>query len=141
MHLDNKPVCTCRQCCSGHRWNEIPSARRVGGVGNDRQMSELPGQRHAGEIESVPKVWIEGADTTFAEHHLVVAACQQIFGCEQPFLPCRCRAAFQQDGLPKLTEAAKQREVLHIARAYLDHVDMFRNDFNIVSAQYLRHYW
>ena len=66
MYLDDKAIGTCRECRAAHRRDQVAPTGRMRGIGDDRQMAQLPGQRHPGQVERVAQFGVVGTDSTFA---------------------------------------------------------------------------
>ncbi len=100
-------------------------AGAVAGVNEDGEMAALLHRGNDGEIESIARKIGEGADAAFAEHDVVVAFAHYIFGGHQEFIESGGHAAFEEHGLFGAAGAFEQREILHVARADLNHVGVF----------------
>ena len=74
------------------------------------------------EVESVARVVGEGAHAALAQDHVVIALAHDVFGGHQKFFERRRHAALQQHRFFRTPRAFQQREILHVARADLDHV-------------------
>src|ERR1035437_6613101 len=109
-----------------HGSDDVAATRAVRWVGYDRQVGEFLDYGNGGEIEGVAGVGFEGADAALAEDDVVIAAGQDVLGGEQEFLDAGRDAAFEQHGFGLLAELAQEVEVLHIARADLNDVGVFR---------------
>ena len=55
-----------------------------------------------------------------------LAVRHDVLGAHQQLLNCVRKAAFDEYWLARLAELLQQLEVLHIARAYLNHVDFLK---------------
>src|ERR1700682_5219736 len=64
----------------------------------------------------------ESAHAALAEHYVVIAFAQDIFGGHQEFVERGGHAALQENGFFGAASALEQREILHVAGADLDHV-------------------
>src|ERR1035437_4963387 len=109
-----------------HGGDDVAASRAVGWVRDNRQVGEFLDHRNGGEILGVARVGFKGTDAALAENHVVIAAGQDVLGGEQEFLDGGRDAAFEQHGFGLLAEFAQQVEVLHIARADLNDVGVFR---------------
>ena len=85
-------------------------------------MGEFLDNRDGGDIQRVSRITFEGADTAFAQHHVVVPSGHDVFGRKQQLFNGGGNTALQQDGLGNLTKLFKKVVVLHIPRADLQHV-------------------
>ena len=81
------------------------------------------------EVEGVARVVGEGAHAALAEDDLVVALAHDVLGGHQELVERRAHAALEQDGLAQPAGMLQQRKVLHVARADLDHVGPFGDQF------------
>src|SRR5204862_3308919 len=58
----------------------------------------------------------------FTEHDLIIPLGHDAFGGQQPLVDRRGNAAFEQNRQLRFSDAPQKREVLHVARADLNHV-------------------
>ena len=69
---------------------------------------------------------------------MVVPLAEDVFGAVEPFGQRRVHAALEQHGPRLLAEPLQQREVLHVARADLQHVGVACDQFHLLRRQALR---
>src|SRR6202166_4646560 len=67
----------------------------------------------------------ESAHAAFAEHYVVIAFAEDIFGGHQEFVERGRHAALEENWFFGAAGALEQREILHVAGADLDHVGVF----------------
>jgi len=91
------------------------------------------------EVKRVARDRLERADAAFAQDYLLVSGSEQIFGRQQQILDLRSEPALQQHGLTHLTECFQQREILHVARADLEHIRLLRDGVDIGRIHHFRH--
>src|SRR2546423_1133273 len=91
------------------------------------------------EVERVARVLREGSDAALAEYDVVVALGHDVLGGEQPLVEHRRQPALQKHRQARAPRAAKEREVLHVARADLYNVAVALDQVNAVLVQSLRH--
>jgi len=125
MNFDEEAIGADSDRSAGEWENFVALAGAVAGVNEDRQVAALFDRGDDGEIEGVAGKVGEGAHAAFAEHHVVVAFAQDVFGGHEKFIERGRHAAFQEHGLFGAASAFQQREILHVARANLDHVGPF----------------
>jgi len=95
------------------------------GIDDDGKMAKaLHGGNHA-QIERVARVVGKRAHAALAENHLVVALGKDVLGSHQKLVERGGHAALQEDGFAAAPGSLEQREVLHVARADLNHVGVF----------------
>ena len=128
VHLDQQPVGAAAARGERHRRDEVANAGAVRGIDQDGQMGLLLDIGDGVEIERVAGRGLEGADAALAQHHLLVAGGEQIFGGEQQFLDLGREAALEQHRLARLADGAEQGEILHVAGADLQRVGMFGDE-------------
>ena len=104
--------------------DELALADAVGGVAEDGEVGELFEDGDGGDVHGVAGVGFEGADAALAEDEVVVAAGEDVLGGEEDFLDGGGDAALHEDGLADVAELAEEVEVLHVARADLEAVDV-----------------
>src|SRR5580700_3663612 len=106
MHFDDQSIGSYGDSGAGTRRNQALLAGSVRGIGDHRKMREIPGERDGCEIESISHLAFKGLDTALAQHNLMIAAGEKIFGRKKPFFYRGGRAALQQDRLVDGGEAA-----------------------------------
>src|SRR5580698_955239 len=62
----------------GHGGNFVPQTGTVRRIGQYGQMGELLDDRYGGDVHGIASVRFEGANASFAEHHVVIAARQDV---------------------------------------------------------------
>ena len=122
MHLDQQAVRACgdrglRQCRHHPRL-----AARMRRIDDHRQVGFFFQHRDRGHVQHVAVVGFEGADAALAEDDVVVAARRDVFRRHQPFGNGGRHAALEDHRLVDAADFLEQVEVLHVARADLDHV-------------------
>ena len=116
--------------------DQVPLARCMARVEDDRQMGLLPHQRNDGEVRRVAGRGLEGADAAFAQHHVRIAAQQDILRRTEPLLERAGKAALQDDRLSDLADLGQEIEVLHVPRADLEDVHVFGNELHMFGADH-----
>ena len=71
------------------------------------------------------------ADPALAQHDVEVAALRDVLGGHQPFLVGRGQPALEHHRLAGRADRLQQREVLHVARADLQHVGVLGDDVDV----------
>src|SRR4029077_20177287 len=92
---------------------------------------EFMNDRDRGNIHRVASVRFERANAALAENDFVVAAGKQVFSGAQEFFEGGGDAAFEQHGLANLAQFTEQIEVLHIACAHLEDVDIRQHQLDL----------
>ncbi len=82
-------------------------------------------------------VGLEGANAPFAEHHIVVAARQDVLRREQQLFDGGGNAALEQHRLARQSKLTQQVEVLHVARAYLKNVHIREHEVDLRDLHHL----
>src|SRR5271156_4656458 len=77
-----------------------------------------------GNVHRIAGIGFKGADAALAQNEFVVAAGKQVFSGAEQFFKRSGNAAFEQHRLADLAQYAQQIEVLHVARAHLQDVDV-----------------
>src|SRR5271154_6433198 len=88
-------------------------------------MGPTQGDGDAGDIEGVSHGILEGFDAALAEDDAAIALAEDVFGGEEPILDGRGQAALEEDGLAHFSDLAKEIEILHVAGANLETIDVF----------------
>ena len=88
-------------------------------------------------IHGVTSIGFESADAALAQNHVVVAARHDVFGGEQQFFQRGRDAALEQHRLLDLAQLAQQVEVLHVAGADLEDVDVRQHQRDLRDLHHL----
>ena len=105
--------------------NVIAFAGGVAGIDDDRQMRPARGDGDAGDIQGISDGVLEGLDAALAEHDVAIALAEDVFGGEEPVFDGRGQAALEEDGLSHFADLAEEVEILHVAGADLEAIDVF----------------
>ena len=101
----------------------------MAGVAEDGQVAELLHSRNDAEVERVTRVVHVGADAALAEHNVAVTFAHDVLGAHQKLFQGGAESALEQHGERRTAGALKQRVVLHVARADLNHVGVVFDGF------------
>ena len=97
MYLDDQRIGTGDHARLGDRGDQAPLAGAMGRIGHNGQMAHILQHRDSVDVEGVARRRLVGADAPFAEHHIHVAAVQNILGPHQQFLDCAAGPPLQKD--------------------------------------------
>ncbi len=139
VHFDDEPVAPRGHGGARHRRHLVALPRPVARVNQDRQVAELLDDGDRRDVERVARVALERADAALAQHHVHVAARQDVFRRQQPLFDRRGNAALEHDGHRRMPQLAQQREVLHVARADLEDVGIALHQFELADVHDLGH--
>ena len=128
VNFDEEAIGTDRDGGARKRQNFVTLAGAVAGIDKDRKVAAFFDGRNNGEIECVAREVGEGADSAFAEHDVVVAFGEDIFGGHEEFVESGGHAALEENGSFGTTGAFEEREVLHISGTDLDDVGVFLDE-------------
>ena len=128
MRRPSAPAATVARAIGG---NHVAAAGAVRRIADDGQVRKLLDDRDGGDVHRVAGVGLEGADAALAEDDVVVAAGEDVFGGEQQLFDGGGDAALEQHGLADRAELAQQVEVLHIARADLEEIDVGQHQLDL----------
>jgi hypothetical protein len=128
MDFDEEAISADGDCCTREGEDFVALAGAVGGIDEDREVAALFDCRDDGEIKSVAGEVREGTDTAFAEHHVVVALGEDVFGGHKEFVKRGRHAALQEDGKFGAASSLEQREVLHVTRTDLNDVGVLLDE-------------
>ena len=137
VHLDDQPIRSGGHRRQGHTLHHPRPAAGVGGVYHHRQVGQLLDRQYRRQIQGVAGVGLKGADTPFAQDHLVVAPRHDVFRAHQPLLNGGGQAPLEQDGLAGLAHLLQKVEVLHVARPDLNDVHPLFKKGQLVGAHQL----
>ncbi len=113
---------------AGKRKNFVAFAGAMAGIDEDGKMTALFDGGDDGEVERVAGKIGEGADATLAEHDVVVALGEDVFGGHEEFIESGGHAAFEENGKFGAAGAFEEREILHIAGADLDDIGVLLDE-------------
>ena len=128
VDFDHQPVGADRGGSPGQGNHLVAAAGRMAGIDDDGQMALLLDIGDGREVQRVATVVDKGANPALTEDDLDVAAFHDILRRHQPFVDGGGHAAFQHDRPVGAAGAPQQAEILHVARADLDHVGVFLNN-------------
>src|SRR5713226_5336808 len=94
-------------------------------------MREFMNDRDRRNIHRVASVSFERANAALAQNDFVVSASEQVFSGAQEFFEGGGDPALEQHGLANLAQFTQQIEVLHIARAHLEDVDIRQHQLDL----------
>src|SRR5271170_7147771 len=94
-------------------------------------MGKLVDNGNRGNVQSIARVSFEGADSALTQNDIVIPTGHDVLGGEQQFLESRGNPALQQDRLLHLPQFAQQIEILHIAGADLQNVNIGCHDVDL----------
>src|SRR5262252_5020019 len=124
MNFDEQPISTGGHGGLRHRRDLVPAPGCMAGVGDYRQMRKLLYDRNSRYIQRISQIGLERSDSPFADDDLVIATRHYVFSREQCLFYCRCGPALQKDRLIDPSQLSQQIEVLHVAGADLEDVDV-----------------
>ena len=104
-------------------------------------MGQLAQAQRAAEIAHVARVLVEAADAALAQNHPRVPLEQHVFGGEQELVEGRGRTALEENGQPGRSRRAQQRDVLHVACADLNHVDVGGDQRHLIDGERFNDDW
>src|SRR5438132_1686887 len=96
----------------------------MAGINDDGEMGQFMEQWHTGKIKHIACVGIEAANAAFTENDVGIARGYNVLGGQQPLVDGCCKPTLEHDGTSKTiaTGSQQEREVLHVATAYLQDV-------------------
>ena len=124
MDFDQQRICSRRQRCPRHGRHFVAQSGAVRRIGSHGQVRQLLDDRNSGNIQRVARVGFESADAALAQNHVVVSARHDVFGGEQQLFERGRDAALEQHRFFDLAQFAQQIEILHVARAHLEDVNV-----------------
>src|ERR1700739_3213108 len=89
--------------------------------------------RNRVQIESISSHGLECPDTALAKQDIKVPFTQDILGAHQKVFDRGCHTSLQHDRKPGSANLTEQREILHIARSYLQTIRVFTNQLEILG--------
>ncbi len=128
VHFDDEAIGADGNSGAGKRQNFVALAGAVAGIDENGEVAALFDGGNDREVEGIAGKIGEGANAAFAEHDVVIAFGEDVFGGHEKFVEGGRHAAFEQDGFFGAAGALEEREILHIAGADLDDVGVFLNE-------------
>ena len=128
MDFDQEAVGAYGYRGSGERENFVALAGAVGRIDENGEVAAFFHGGDDGEIESVAGKIGEGADAAFAEHDVIVAFGEDVFGGHEEFVESGGHAALEENGGLGAASAFEEREILHVAGADLNDVGVFLDE-------------
>src|SRR5579883_768724 len=84
---------------------------------------------HYTQVERVPRMVSKSTHAALAQNDLIVALAHDVLSCHEELFKRGRDAALQQDRPSLASCSLQQREVLHVARADLDHIGVLIDQF------------
>ena len=131
MNFDQQHVRTRRHRGAGHGRHLVANPSAVRRIGSHRKMRELVHDGDRANIQRIARVGFEGANTALAKNDLIVSARHNVFGREQQLFQGRRDASFEQNRLIDFPQFAQQIEILHVARAYLQDIEVGQHHLDL----------
>ena len=116
-----------RSCCGGsqrHRRHEFGDACGMAWIDDDWQMAHAFDDGNRRNVQRVPRGGFECADAAFAEDDVRIAAGHDVFRAHEELLYRVGEAAFKQDWLVRRAKLLQKFEILHVAGADLNDIDV-----------------
>jgi len=127
VDLDEKTVRTDGNGAPRQGDNIVAPAGGMGGVDDNGEVADGLDGGNGADIEGIPGIIREGADTPFAENDTGIAFRHDIFGGHEPFIDSGGEAALEENRFFRLAGQAQQGVVLHVPGANLDDIGVFFN--------------
>ena len=138
MHLDDQPVGAGGDRGECQRRHERRVAAGMARIDDHREMRLALEHRNRRDVERVARRRLVGANPALAQHDVVIPVRHDVLGRHQQFFNRRRQAALEQHGSPHATELGEQREVLHVARADLQHVGVLGDQVDLARVHHFR---
>src|SRR5216684_4406803 len=122
VHFEQEPIRSASRGGERHGDDEVAVSGGVGGVDDYREPSVKLRIGHRREIERVAQLGLKRSDSALAENDLLVAAVEEVLRGEKPLLDGGAESALQHDRAPFPGSRSRERQVLHVAGAYLEEV-------------------
>ena len=123
MDIDDQRVGPGRDRGQRQRFHQVWVSTGMAGIHHDRQVGALLPQRDRGEVQREARRRFKCANSPLAQHNLVIALEQQIFGGGEGLLHGAAEAALEYDRKAALARGGQQGEVLHVPCTDLQPVD------------------
>ena len=125
MDFDEQAISADSDSGAGKRQNFVALAGAVAGINKNGEMAAFFYRWNDGEVERVAGEIGEGANAALAEHDVVIAFGEDVFGGHKEFVERGGHAALEEDRFFGAAGALEEGEILHVARANLDDVGIF----------------
>src|SRR5438309_3752480 len=125
MHFHEESVCSDGDRSAGEGKHLVAFPGAMAWVHKNRQVTAFFYGWNDGEVQRVAGKVGEGAHAAFAEHNVIVALTQNVFGGHEEFVESCGHSTFEQHRLLCASRPFQQRKILHVARADLYYVGVF----------------
>src|SRR5256885_14564203 len=134
MDFDEQDVGPGSHRRSRHGSDFVANAGSMRRIRGHRQMRKLVDDGNRANVECVAGVGLESTNAALTQNYIVVSARHDVLGGKQQLFDGGGDAALQQCRLLHFAQFAQQIEILHVAGAYLEDVDVgehYRNLRNL----------
>src|SRR5208283_1826106 len=138
MHFHYETVSARSYGCAGHGTDFIPDPRGMARVHYNRQVGKLLYDGNGGKVQSISRVALECANSALAQHNLVVAFRENVFGGHEPFLDSRRQSPLQKHRLADSANGLQQFEILHVSSPDLNNINVFHHQVGLARRGHLR---
>src|SRR3990170_2478811 len=139
MDLHKDPIRTRGDTRSCHGCHQIPLARAVTGVHNDRKVAQLFENGNGTEIKGIPCSGLKGPDTPLAEDDIMIPLRHDILSRHQEFFYCSRKPPLEDHRLIITPYLCQEPEILHIPCTDLDHICILIDHLDITGIHELSH--
>src|SRR6266700_3118557 len=124
MHFDQQHVGPCSHGGSRHRRNFVAQASAMRRIRCHGQMRKLVDDGNRRDVQRIARVSLERANAALAQDDIIIATGHNVLGREQQFFKRGSDASLEHHRLLYLAQFPQQIEVLHVARADLQDIDV-----------------
>src|SRR5260370_12947381 len=124
VHFDHETIRSHCYAGASQRCDHVGGTGAVGRIYDYRQMGNSANRWYGREIERIPCVLRERANTSFAQDNIVIPFGHDVLGCEQPFLECCSHSSLQQHRQLRTASPLEKGKVLHAASPNLNDISL-----------------
>src|SRR3712207_254841 len=127
----------------GEGYYQVAAPRSVRRVHDHGQVRQPLGYDDRREVEREARAGFEGADAPLTQHHVVSPGGDNVLSRQEPLLDRRREPPLEDDAVVcagyRGPHALQQREVRHVASAYLQNLRVLHDELYVVGVHDLRH--
>src|SRR5919202_4850755 len=137
MALDHQAIRLRRYSSLRQGHDQVPPPSRVGGVHDHGQARQPLGDDDRREIQREACRALERTDAPLTQHHVVPTGGDHVLRRQKPLLDRRREPSLEDDAVVRAgyrrAHAFEEREVLHVAGAYLQNLRVLHNQLYVVG--------
>ena len=140
VNFNDQPVRSHGYGCA-RQWNHFfPAPGAVAGIDDNGEVAETLNRRNDAQIQGVSRVVRKRAYAPFAENHVVIALCKNVFCGHQELIQGCGDASFEKHGAFRSARPFQEGEILHVPCADLDYIGVLFHQLYAFCVDGFRNY-